>query len=203
MSDLDAATARKIAERLPSASGRARRADGARNALRLVVAAQQVLDDLGVEANSHEIARRAGVGVGTFYRHVGSLTDLLTAILAELLDQIMEAGREGLADPDPWRGFTSFAAVFVRLGNASCGVKDAISGQQVLDLGPAIETIRQLITQLVQRAQDAGVLRDDIDWRDVACILASVVPPAQTLGEQNREDQWRRNLDVVLTGLRA
>jgi AcrR family transcriptional regulator len=201
--DLDAATALKIADRLPSATGRARRADGVRNALRLIIAAQQVVDDLGVEANSHEIARRAGVGVGTFYRQVGSLPDLLAAILTGLLDQIMEAGQESLADPDPWRGFTSFAASFVQLGNASCGVKDAIRGQQVLDLSPAIETIRTLITRLVERAQQAGVLRSDVDWLDVACLLASVVPPGETLGEKNRENQWRRNLDIVVAGLRA
>ena len=203
MPDLDAETALRITDRLPSATGRGRRADGARNALRLVVAAQHVLDDLGVEANSHEIARRAGVGVGTFYRQVSSLPDLLTAILTELLDQIIEAGRDSLADPDPWRGLTSFATVFVQLGNASCGVKDAIRGQQVLDLGPAVDTIRTLITQLVQRAQQAGVLRNDVDWHDVACILATVVPPEQTLGQKNKEDQWRRNLDIVLAGLRA
>ena len=200
---LDAATAAKIAERLPTATGKARRADGERNARRLIVAAQEVLDDLGVDANSHEIARRAGVGVGTFYRQVGSLPDLLTAILTGMLDQIVEAGRDGLADTDPGRGFASFAATFVQLGNASCGVKDAIRGQTVLDLGPQVETISTLIAQLVQRTQRAGVLRGDIGWRDVACILASAVPLDQTLGEKNGEDQWRRNLDIVLAGLRA
>lgn len=203
MRDLDEATALKIVDRLPSGSGRTRRADGARNAVRLVLAAQQALDDSGVEADSHEIARRAGVGVGTFYRQVGSLTDLLTAILAELLEQIVQAGRDGLADPDPWRGFASFADVFVQFGNASCGVKDAMRGQQVLDLSLEVGTIRALITELVRRAQQAGAMRSDVDWHDVACILASVVPPEQTLGEHNKEDQWRRNLDIVLAGLRT
>jgi hypothetical protein len=47
------------------------------------------------------------------------------------------------------------------------------------------------------------VLRGDVDWHDVASILASVVRPEQTLGERNKGDQWRRNLDTVLAGLRA
>src|SRR5260370_11570063 len=101
------------------------------------------------------------------------------------------------------RGFTSFAAAFVQLGTASCGVKDAVRGQQVLDLGPAVKTIRALITQPVQRAQRAGVLRGDVDWHDVACLLASLVPPERTLGVTNGPDQWRRRLRIVLARLRG
>ncbi|MGH3421209.1 MAG: hypothetical protein ACRDOD_16675, partial [Streptosporangiaceae bacterium] len=82
-------------------------------------------------------------------------------------------------------------------------VKDALRDQQALDLRPAIITIRALVTQQVKRAQQADVLRGDVDWHDVACILASLVPPKQTPGEPNGEDQWRRSLDIVLAGLHA
>jgi AcrR family transcriptional regulator len=199
----DDATAGKIADRLSSATGKTRRADAQRNTLRLIRAAQATLDDLGVQANSHEIARRAGVGVGTFYRQFGSLNELLAVVLTDLLDQIITAGRAGLADPDPWNGFVSFAEVFVRLGSLSCGVKDAVRGQEVLDLQPAVESMSSQITDLVTRAQEAGIMRPDVSWHDVACVLASAFPPPSTLGVTNGPDQWRRSLDIVLAGLRT
>ena len=172
-----------------------------RNALRLIQAAQATLDNLGVQASSHEIARRAGVGVGTFYRQFDSLNQLLTTLLTDLLDQIMAAGQAGLADPDPWHGFVSFAEVFVRLGSVSCGVKDAVHGQEVLDLQSAVESISEQVKGLVTRAQEAGAMRRDMNSHDVACVLASAFPPPSTLGVPNGPDQWQRSLDIVLAGL--
>jgi AcrR family transcriptional regulator len=150
-----------------------------------------------------EIARRAGVGVGTFYRQFDSLNELLTTILGDLLDQIMAAGRAGLTNADPWHGFVSFAEVFVRLGSLSCGVKDAVHGQEVLDLRSAVESISEQVKGLVTRAQEAGAMRSDVDSHDVACVLASAFPPPTTLGVQNGPDQWRSSLAIVLAGLKA
>jgi AcrR family transcriptional regulator len=199
----DTAAARIADLVLADSAGKARRSDAQRNALRLIAAAQQALDDVGLEASSHEIARRAGVGVGTFYRQVSSLPDLMTAILTELLDQIVTAADDAEANPDPWEGFVSFATAFVRLGTASCGVRDALRAEQQLDIAPTIKIMRTRIRQLVQKTQQTGALRDDLSWKDVACVLASVFPPEQTLGDKNPPDQWRRNLDVVLTGLHS
>jgi hypothetical protein len=89
----------------------------------------------------------------------------------------MAAGRAGLADADPWHGFVSFAEVFVRLGSLSCGVKDAVRGQGVLDLQSAVESIGEQVKGLVARAQESGAMSRDVNSHDVACVLVSAFRP--------------------------
>jgi AcrR family transcriptional regulator len=170
--------------------------------VRLVTAAREALDEVGTEVTAHEIARRAGVGVGTFYRRVGSRQALLAAVLAELLAEAAAVGERALAEPDPWQGFTSFAAAYVRLRAASCGVNEALAGGSGLDLDGPVAALRELVRRLVERAQRAGALRSDVTWQEVAFLLAGLVPVDHTLGLRPGEDQWRRSLDLALDGLR-
>ena len=93
--------------------------------------------------------------------------------------------------------------VFVRLGSLSCGVKDAVRGQRVLDLQSAVESIGEQVKGLVARAQESGAMSRDVNSHDVACVLASAFPPPTTLGVHNGPDQWRRSLAIVLAGLKA
>jgi hypothetical protein len=93
--------------------------------------------------------------------------------------------------------------VFVRLGSLSCGVKDAVRGQRVLDLRSAVESIGEQVKGLVARAQESGAMSRDVNSHDVACVLASAFPPPTTLGVHNGPDQWRRSLAIVLAGLKA
>ena len=72
--------------------------------------------------------------------------------------------------------------MFVRLGSLSCGVKDAVHGQEVLDLRSAVESISEQVKGLVTRAQEAGAMRSDVDSHDVACVLASAFPPPPRWG---------------------
>jgi AcrR family transcriptional regulator len=183
--------------------GGSRRADAQRNVLRLIAAAQEAVDDVGVKASSHEIARRAGVGVGTFYRQVGSLDDLLTAILNELVMRLVRAADAALADPDPWQGFTEFAAGWVGEGSLSCGVRDVMEGQDELDLAPVLGRLRDRLARLVERLHRAGALRAGVSWQDISSLLTGLAPSAETLGSPLGPDQWQRNLDIVLAGLRG
>lgn len=183
---------------LDDGSGRRPRADARRNVARLVVAARQAVVE-GGEITAHEIARRAGVGIGTFYRRVGSLEALLDAVLTEVLEEIIAKGDEGLADPDPWAGFTRFALSYIHLRNELCDVNKRLG--DVLDHSRA--ELRHRIRLLVERAQQAGVMRTDATWEDVAFLMvaASSTRP-HTLGLQADTRQWDRNLQVVLDGLR-
>ncbi|GAA0251299.1 TetR/AcrR family transcriptional regulator [Actinomadura nitritigenes] len=183
---------------LDDGSGRRPRADARRNVARLVVAARQAVVE-GGEITAHEIARRAGVGIGTFYRRVGSLEALLDAVLTEVLEEIIAKGDEGLADPDPWAGFTRFALSYIHLRNELCDVNKRLG--DVLDHSRA--ELRHRIRLLVERAQQAGVMRTDATWEDVAFLMvaASSTGP-HTLGLQADTRQWDRNLQVVLDGLR-
>lgn len=184
---------------LDDGSGRLPRADARRNVERLVEAAREAAGEVGGEVTAHEIARRAGVGVGTFYRRVSTLEALLEAVLAEVLGEIVEKGDEGLADPDPWKGFCDFAAAYTRLRNELCDINDALGGT----VGHARAELRKRIRLLVERAQDAGAMRADITWQDVAFLLVSVSTGDHTVGLRAGEHQWGRNLRIVLDGLRT
>jgi AcrR family transcriptional regulator len=162
------ATAPAVDRLLDDGSGRRPRADARRNVERLVAAARQAAAE-GGEITAHEIARRAGVGVGTFYRRVGSLEALLEAVLGEVLDEIVARGDEGLADPDPWAGFMAFALSYIHLRNELCDVNKRLGG--VLDHSRA--ELRDRIRLLVDRAQRAGVMRTDVTWEDVAFLMVA------------------------------
>jgi AcrR family transcriptional regulator len=184
--------------------GGSRRADARRNVLRLVAAAQEAVDEVGVKAGAHEIARRAGVGVGTFYRQVGSLDDLLSAVLNELIMRLVRAADAALEHPDPWQGFAGFAADWVGQGSLSCGVRDVMEGQDALDLTPVLTELRTRLERLVERLHRAGLLRAGVRWQDVASLFTGMTTSApDALGVPVGAGQWRRNLDVVLAGLRA
>ncbi|SFK79344.1 DNA-binding transcriptional regulator, AcrR family [Amycolatopsis sacchari] len=177
------------------------RADARRNVARLVDAAREALAEVGIEVTAHEIARRAGVGIGTFYRRLSSREALLEAVLTDLLDEMTALAEDALTDPDPWAGFARFAHDYVRLRATSCGVREALGGT-ALDLAAPLARIRRRLRELVERAQRAGVLRPDVGWRDVAFLLAAVLPGDHTLGLVTPKGQWRRNLGLTLDGLR-
>ncbi len=183
--------------------GRNPRADAQRNLVRLVAAARAAVDEVGIKVTAHEIARRAGVGIGTFYRRVPSREALLEAVLNELLGDAVVLADHALQNDDPWHGFTEFANAFVQLRAASCGINEALGGAEGLELDILLGQLQDRLRRLVERAKQAGVMRPDITWQDVAFLLASVVTADRTMGLDAHIDQWHRNLKVVLDGLRA
>lgn len=183
-------------------SGRRPRADARRNVERLVEAARVAVAETGVGVSAHEIARRAGVGVGTFYRRIPSLEALLEAVLEEILDEITHLAEQALEDPDPWNGLCVFAAAYVRLRTESCGVSEALGGASGDALAQRLEDLRARIRRLVERAQVVGAMRTDIAWQDVPFLFAAAATGERTLGMQAGSQQWERNLQIVLDGLR-
>uniref|UniRef100_A0AAU2VNH1 TetR/AcrR family transcriptional regulator n=1 Tax=Streptomyces sp. NBC_00008 TaxID=2903610 RepID=A0AAU2VNH1_9ACTN len=187
---------------LADESGRRPRADARRNVERLVAAARIAVAEVGVGVSAHEIARRAGVGVGTFYRRVPSLEMLLETVLDEVLDEIAELADHALDDPDPWHGLSAFATAYVRLRAESCGISEALGGACGDALDQRLTGLRERIRSLVERAQAAGAMRSDVTWQDVPFLLAAAATGARTLGMRAGDQQWERNLHIVLDGLR-
>ncbi len=179
------------------------RADAQRNVERLVAAARAAIAELGTEVTAHEIARRAGVGVGTFYRRVESREALVAAVLDELIGDALARADELLATADPWTAFCEFAAVFVRMRAGNVAVSEVVVGQCGFAPASALAALRDRIRALVERAQEAGAMRPDLPWQDVPFLLSSVATGATSLGLRAGDRQWERNLRIVLDGLRT
>lgn len=191
-------------EALLTQDGKQPRADARRNAERLIAAARQALDERGLAVTTRDIAERAGVGLGTLYRRIPSLEALLTAILLDTLDEITERATRALDNPEPWQAFTDFAETYVHLRTTSCGLNDALTGEGThLDLTARINHLQQAMRRLVERTQRAGMLRHDLDWHDVAFILAAAVPTDHTIGLTAKPHQWRHNMRIILDGLQT
>jgi AcrR family transcriptional regulator len=105
---------------------RPQRRDAQRNRDAIVAAAREVYCDHGLEAPLEEIARRAGVGIGTLYRHFPSRVELLDAVLADTVQAHVDAAEQALAADDPWDGFASYLEATCRLQAArAAGAPDA------------------------------------------------------------------------------
>jgi len=84
------------------------RSDAKRNRVRLVASARELFAAHGVDVPAREVARHAGVGVGTLYRHFPERADLVDAVLEESFDELIALAEASLAEKDPWHGFKRF-----------------------------------------------------------------------------------------------
>ncbi|MEA2341040.1 MAG: hypothetical protein QOG11_1117 [Solirubrobacteraceae bacterium] len=185
-------------------STRPLRKDAERNRKRILEAAGEVFAERGLGVTLDEIARHAGVGVGTVYRRYPDKHALIDALFEERLDALAALAEEALADPDPWRGFVSFLERSFELQAADRGLKELVCGtphgrDRVAD---ARARLKPLGEALVSRAQAAGALRADAAGPDLPLIHVMVGAVLDASGSV-RPELWRRFLAIVVDGLRA
>jgi AcrR family transcriptional regulator len=189
---------------MPPQATVARRADAQRNRARIVAAARELLATHGVEASLREIARRAGVGVGTLYRHFPTREELVDAVLADAFADVLARGRAALETDDAWAGFTGFIEDVLVLHARNRGLRDVVEtrahgrGQ----LAGMRRCTGELVARLVARAQAQGSLRADFAPEDVSLIFWAS-DRVRELGGDVAPDIWRRHLGFVFDGLRS
>jgi AcrR family transcriptional regulator len=185
-------------------SSPALRADAARNRRRILDAAAAVFAKRGLEASTAEIARRAGVGEATLFRRFPTKTDLIVAILAEQMDGVAAMTEQYLSEPDPWRAIERWFETIVEQQVSDRGAFDAVKEECMSS--PALADRRrrviELMTRLLRRAQEAGVVRDDITATDLAFLSTAASSVAGVAFPGLRPDLWRRYLGVILDGIR-
>jgi AcrR family transcriptional regulator len=151
------------------------RADAQRNRGRLLDAARDVFTDAGVGAPIVEVARRAGVGVGTVYRHFPTKEALFEAILRQDMERLLAGIRRQAAEAGPGEAFFAAVDVILDEGDRSTGLKDALSGSG-LDVGVLLADVtaelRAALGELVGRAQEVGVVRADVGVTEVLAVVA-------------------------------
>jgi AcrR family transcriptional regulator len=180
------------------------RADAERNRRLLVETARAVFAERGLDAPLDEIARRAGVGNATLYRRFPVRRDLIAAVFLHTLRQVVDASERALAEPDPWSAFAGHLVFLGELQASNRALADlltaSISGKgELAELrGIAFDNLNQLI----DNAQDAGVLRADFGHADVVLILMAGAGLIQRTADA-APTAWRRHLSYVLDGLRA
>ncbi|MEV8072608.1 helix-turn-helix domain-containing protein [Streptomyces pseudogriseolus] len=149
------------------------RSDARGNRARILDAARTVFGEEGLGAPMREVARRAGVGPATLYRHFPAKRDLLTETFAEQRRVYRTAVQEALADPDPWHGFRTVIEQICELHAHSRGFADAFMAAfpEVMDFAADREQSLRAVAELARRAREAGRLRPDFVVDDLVLVL--------------------------------
>ena len=182
---------------------RAQRADARRNREKVIEAARTQFAEHGLEAQIDEIARAAGVGVGTVYRHFPNKEDLLQALADARFEGLAGAAREALEAEDPWQGFVDFMTYSARVMAEDRAISEAMDQRPGL-CAVAAEKVEMLAVtgEVVERAKASGDLRDDIVAEDVPSLICGL-GRAVRAGEGRPSMSWQRYLEIILAGLRA
>jgi AcrR family transcriptional regulator len=180
------------------------RRDAERNRQRILQAAQQVFAERGLDVSLDDIAAHAGLGVGTVYRRFASKEELVEALFSERLREVVAAGEQALADPDPWRGLTGFLADTNAVQATDRGLREVMLGSRfghdhVASLRGSLQPI---ITELVARAREQGRLRADVAETDIP-LIAIMIGAVVDYTRHIQPDVWRRSLALIIDGLRA
>ena len=180
------------------------RRDAERNRQRILAAAADAFAEGGLAVTMDEIARRAGVGVGTVYRRFPDKELLIEALFEQRIDELVALAEAARDEPDPFAGLERFFETFLAVQAADRGLKEVVLGtpRGAGRVARARDRIGPVVNALVARAHAAGALRADVAPSDLALIqfmLAALVDYTHDV----EPEAWRRMLVLVLDGLRA
>jgi AcrR family transcriptional regulator len=188
----------------PSALQRPLRRDAELNRQRILEAAQTAFAEEGLAVTLDEIARRAGVGVGTVYRRFADKEQLIDALFEDRMTQIAQMAEACLDAADPWEGLVRFMELATEQHACDRGFKEvALAGTHGLErVARARQRMFPLVSQLVQRAQDDGSLRPDLEATDVPMMQLMVGALSECTRDVDPE-VWRRFLVILTDGMRT
>ena len=176
------------------------RADARRNRARVLSAAQEAFAAEGLAVPLDEIARRAGVGAGTVYRHFPTKAALFEAIVLDRMRVMIDQVRARSDAPDPGTAFYQVLTDIVEQNSMKRDLVDALAGAGLDRGGPlneAREEIREGLGVLLRRAQAAGAVRPDIDTTDLSTLLQAIF-----LAARQQTGMPHTALAVIRDGLR-
>jgi len=179
------------------------RADAARNRQHIVTVARAAFADEGLDLPMREIARRAGVGVATLYRHFPTRTDLVTAALTEHVAACRADMRAALDNPDAWGALSGTIRRFAERQVRERGLNQALFGSHAASAAFAEDRRAQSagLAQLVERARQAGAVRGDVTLEDVRVGLAAIAS-FRPLRPERPAASTQRLVALLLAGLR-
>lgn len=199
-------TRRPVAASPTAATGelaRPLRADARRNRERVLKVAQEVFAAEGPAVEIDEIARRAGVGVGTIYRHFPTKEALAQAIVSGHLERLLLHARSLVTADNPGDAFFAFLSRFVEEGAAKRDLMAALSNHGLRVPCPTTgraDELRDVVSQLLVRAQHAGSVRHDVGAEELLALVAATIMAGKCQGSERSSQQ--RLLGIVCDGLR-
>lgn len=162
----------------PTPSQPSLRADAARNRERILAAAEDVFVERGADTSLDDVAKRAGVGIGTLYRRFPTREALLAGLSDERLLALAEASRRRDETHDPLQAIRTFVLELVRHASHYRGLAASLGA--VLHSGtPGCQASSAEGQRLLQRAQELGMVRSDITFNDVVCVVTAVALVAE------------------------
>ncbi|MGG0788716.1 TetR/AcrR family transcriptional regulator [Peribacillus simplex] len=179
---------------------KALRADAKRNRDKLLNVAHRVFMTEGISVSMDEIARRAGVGVGTVYRHFPTKEDLFGAVIVSHKARLIEEANQLLYHDDPGEAFFHYFARIIREGIANKAITDALVSSLNIDAGRS-EVARDFwrgIDNLLARAQQSGSVRADARIEDIKVLLIGIL---QATGDDGTFPD--RIVSILCDGLRG
>jgi AcrR family transcriptional regulator len=176
------------------------RADAARNRARVLEVAYHLFAEAGLSVPIDEIARRAGVGAGTVYRHFPTKEALFEAVIEDRVRRMVDSGRSLLA-ADPSTALFAFLRELVRTGAVDHGMVEALTryGIDLDAAAPGAEAaFLGVVSDLLSAAQQAGTVRRDVGPAELKALL-TMCKASQSYGDEVAD----RLTSVIVDGLRT
>jgi AcrR family transcriptional regulator len=179
------------------------RADARRNRERVLTAAAVVFSEHGHEAQMDDVASRAGVGVGTVYRHFPTKEALMEALAVDRFEKVLAAARTALERDDPWEAFVEALWAGAELLSSDRAFTEIVGELQgPMPLSPEfVTTMNDTWGEILRRAQESGDLRPDIVLDDIPMVMCGV--GFATRKPHSCPNAWRRHVALLIDGLRA
>lgn len=179
---------------------KALRADARRNRQRILAAAEAVFAERGPTASTEDVAARAGVAIGTVFRHFATKDELLRAIMKDLLGRLTEE-IEALAETGDPDALFQFSTRLVEQAAQKRTVVLLLAGEGFdVPVTESVQGLGRAMGMLLDRAQQAGAVRDDVGLTEVMALLTGACEGALRAGWNS--DLRQRTLEIIFDGLR-
>ena len=185
-------------------SERPQRADAKRNRERILESARDAFAAHGADTQMDEVARLAGVGVGTVYRHFPTKESLLGELVRQQMERMAENSRAALGrDGEPFAVFADVLRENAAIASGNAAIQYAMlgAGEGVWEYaGEPQAELLGLTQEMITRAQGAGTMRPDVNAIDIPMLMCGV---CATMTHTKPHFDWRRHLELIIDALRA
>jgi AcrR family transcriptional regulator len=189
-----------------SATERPLRADARRNREKIVTAARAIVAEHGEAAQIDDVARMAGVGVGTVYRHFPNKDALMGELLRMCVLECTAVARSAAEIEDPWDAFAQMIRGSCERAAADAAMRRTwqAAGDEALPYAAVEkEALNDAAAVLIDRAHAAGTLRADFTIDDMPGLMCGLGAAIDAIDAMPEPERWRRIVEFALDGLKA